>query len=89
MWSISAAKATKLTCWFRVDSRSPLRSSFCSRSSAANRLVLMALFLGMASNEVVGSDGNFLIFVRSLGGGRGSHLSILDFFNLTFSLYVF
>lgn len=28
----------------------------------------MALFLGMASNEVVGSDGNFLTFVWVLVG---------------------
>ena len=39
-----------------------------SRSSAANRLVLMALFLGMASNGVIDSDGYFLTFVRGSGG---------------------
>lgn len=57
--SISAANAEKLTCFSNLDSRSPLRSSFCSRSLAANRLVLIALFFVMVRGCVVGQAHSF------------------------------
>lgn len=69
-------------CFSSTDNRSPLRSSFCSRSSAANRLVLMALFLLMVdSGGGCRSNRHFLISAAARWVFRGSLglFSVSDF----------